>query len=109
MSVSEKQVYNFIKSCGNRGTWLKDIKLKSGLHQQVVNQAIKSLERLNYIKSIKSVKNPTKKLFILAELEPSVELTGGTWYTDDVLDVEFIDQLCAQLSKFIHSKVLMLI
>jgi DNA-directed RNA polymerase III subunit RPC6 len=41
---------------------------------------------------------------MLAELEPSVELTGGSWYTDNVMDVEFIDQLSMQIFKYIHSK-----
>ncbi len=42
---------------------------------------------------------------MLYELEPSVELTGGAWYTDQELDVEFIDTLANQLYKFIASKV----
>lgn len=33
-----------------------------------------------------------------------MELTGGAWYTDDKLDVEFIDQLSSQLLKFITAK-----
>ncbi len=42
---------------------------------------------------------------MLYDIEPSVELTGGAWYTDQELDVEFIDQLSNQLYKFILSKV----
>ena len=42
---------------------------------------------------------------MLYELEPSVELTGGAWYTDQELDVEFIDQLSNQLYRYIVSKV----
>lgn len=40
----------------------------------------------------------------LSEFEPSAELTGGAWYTDDKLDVEFIDQLSSQLLKYIVAK-----
>ena len=71
----------------------------------MVTLAIKQLERQGHIKSVKSVKTPTKKLYMLTEFEPSVELTGGAWYTDDVLDVEFIDQLSHQLLKYITAKV----
>ena len=42
---------------------------------------------------------------MLYELQPSVELTGGAWYTDQELDVEFIDTLSNQLYRFIVSKV----
>lgn len=51
---------------------------------------------------------PTRKVYMLYELEPSVELTGGAWYTDQELDVEFIDQLSNQLYRFIVSKVALL-
>lgn len=72
---------------------------------QLVNASIKSLEKRNLIKSLKSVKNPTKKLYILSELEPSVELTGGSWYTDQEFDLEFIEALSKQCYKFIYAKV----
>jgi DNA-directed RNA polymerase III subunit RPC6 len=65
MSMNERQVYQHIKTSGNKGTWLKDVKSKSGLHQQIVTQCIKSLERLGHIKSVKSVKAPTKKLYMV--------------------------------------------
>jgi DNA-directed RNA polymerase III subunit RPC6 len=48
--------------------------------------------------------SPTKKFYMLHEVEPSVELTGGAWYTDDELDVEFIDQLASQLHRYIASR-----
>ncbi|KAH9265472.1 hypothetical protein BASA84_001610 [Batrachochytrium salamandrivorans] len=104
MSDNERIVYQFIKASGNRGTWIKDIKVKSGLHAQIVTQMIKNLEKKALIKSVKSVKTPTKKVYMLSEFEPSVELTGGAWYTDQELDVEFIDQLANQLHKYISAK-----
>lgn len=58
-----------------------------------MNRAIKALESRNYIKSIKSVKFPTRKTFILAKLQPSEDVTGGPFYTDGVLDSEFIHQM----------------
>ncbi|KAL2912278.1 34-kDa subunit of RNA polymerase III (C) [Polyrhizophydium stewartii] len=104
MNEQERIVYQFIKASSNKGTWVKDIKVKSGLHGQVVAQAIKSLEKKSLIKAVKSVKTPTKKVYMLAEIEPSAELTGGAWYTDQELDVEFIDQLSNQLFKYIGAK-----
>ncbi|KAJ8323320.1 hypothetical protein BDV3_004261 [Batrachochytrium dendrobatidis] len=104
MSDNERIVYQFIKASGNKGTWIKDIKVKSGLHAQIVTQMIKNLEKKVLIKAVKSVKTPTKKVYMLSELDPSVELTGGAWYTDQELDVEFIDQLAHQIYKYICSK-----
>ena len=65
----------------------------------MVSNSIKLLEKKNLIKPIKSVKFPTKKLYMLSEFEPSSELTGGVWYTGDVLDLEFIEALSIQCFK----------
>ena len=105
LNDTERIVYQLIKGAKNKGIWIKDIKSKSGLHTQLVNSNVKSLEKKILIKAVKSVKTPTRKVYMLYELEPSVELTGGAWYTDQELDVEFIDQLSNQLYKFILSKV----
>ena len=75
------------------------------MHIHVVNNCIKSLEKKNLIKSIKSVKNPTRKVYMLTEYEPSAEVTGGAWYTDQEFDVEFIDTLAKQCYKFVLAKV----
>jgi hypothetical protein len=49
--------------------------------------------------------HPTRKLYMLAGLEPSVALTGGPWYTDNELDTEFIDTLIKACYKFICDMV----
>ena len=49
-------------------------------------------------------KTPTKKVYMLAEFEPSVDLTGGAWYTDQSMDEEFINLLSAQIKRFIDAK-----
>ena len=42
---------------------------------------------------------------MLAHLEPSVELTGGPWYTDNELDTEFIKLLSTACLHYIHDRV----
>ena len=44
---------------------------------------------------------------MLAHLDPSVELTGGPWYTDNELDTEFIKLLCNACLRLIQDKVLL--
>jgi DNA-directed RNA polymerase III subunit RPC6 len=41
---------------------------------------------------------------MLYELEPSVEITGGAWYTGSEFDTEFVDALATQCFKYISSK-----
>jgi DNA-directed RNA polymerase III subunit RPC6 len=102
MSQNDKIVYNFIKESHQKGTWLKNIKEKSGLHIKNCNDSIQKLEKLKIIKLVKSVKQPAKKVYMLYELEPSMELTGGSWYTDDQMDVEFIDALSQMIMRFLE-------
>ena len=42
---------------------------------------------------------------MLAHLEPSVELTGGPWYTDNELDTEFIKLLSTACLHYIRDRV----
>ena len=42
---------------------------------------------------------------MLAHLEPSVELTGGPWYTDNELDTEFIKLLSTACLHYIRDCV----
>lgn len=42
---------------------------------------------------------------MLMELTPSVEVTGGPWFTDQELDVDFVEQLTNACYKFVLMKV----
>jgi DNA-directed RNA polymerase III subunit RPC6 len=42
---------------------------------------------------------------MLAELSPSEEITGGAWYTDQEMDVDFIESLAAIVYKYIFKQV----
>ena len=87
------------------GIWTKHIKSKTELHQTVVDRCLKSLTQKQLVKVVKSVKYPTRKIYMLANLEPSVELTGGPWYTDNELDLEFIKALTQSCLSFIRGRV----
>lgn len=41
---------------------------------------------------------------MLANLEPSVEITGGPWFNENELDTEFIEELCKVCLRYIASK-----
>lgn len=56
MDTNEMIIYGHIKNAGNKGIWIKDLKQKSNIHTKNVQDAIKSLEKNKYIKSVKSVK-----------------------------------------------------
>lgn len=93
LGSEEMLVYQIIQQSANAGIWTKDLKYKSNLQQPQVAKVLKALESRKLVKSIKSVTSGNKKLYMLYELEPSREVTGGAWYTEHEFDSEFIEAL----------------
>lgn len=104
MSAEEALVYSYIEASGREGIWTKTIKAKTNLHQHVVLKCLKSLESQRYVKSVKSVKFPTRKIYMLYNLQPSIDVTGGPWFTDSELDVEFINSLLTIVWRFVSER-----
>ncbi|KDN53203.1 hypothetical protein K437DRAFT_271723 [Tilletiaria anomala UBC 951] len=103
LDSDEQLVYNAIRDSGNEGIWSKHIKDRTKLHQTVANKCLKVLENQRIIKTVKSVKHPTRKIYMLYELTPSSDISGGPWYSDTELDTEFIRLLCSICEHYIIS------
>ncbi|GAA5897968.1 uncharacterized protein JCM6883_000878 [Sporobolomyces salmoneus] len=93
MDSEEKLVLDYIKEAGSLGIWTKFLTNKTGLARTTMTKVLKILEGRKSIKTVKSVKYPTRKIYMLAGIQPSVELTGGPWFTDNELDTELVDTL----------------
>ncbi|VEU20029.1 DEKNAAC100729 [Brettanomyces naardenensis] len=104
MTNDEAMIYSHIAASGREGIWTKTLKAKTNLHQHVVLRCLKALESQSYIKSVKSVKHPQRKIYMLYHLTPSIDVTGGPWFTDSELDTDFIDSLLIIVWKFVASK-----
>jgi len=98
-------VYQLIKNADTVGIWTKDLRMKSNLSQIQMQKVLKTLEMRKLIKAVKSVASKNRKVYMLYELEPSKELTGGAWYTEQEFDAEFIEVLRDHCLKFILHKV----
>ena len=59
------------------------MKMRTNLAQPVIQKILKTLESRRLVKSVKNINNPSRKVFMLFELEPSREVTGGAWYTEN--------------------------
>lgn len=51
----EKVVYNLIEEAGNKGIWIRDIRIRSNLANTQLNKVLKSLESKKLIKAVKCV------------------------------------------------------
>lgn len=104
MNSDESIIYSHIEGSGREGIWTKTIKARTNLHQHIVLRSLKALESQRLIKSVKSVKFPTRKIYMLYHLTPSIEVTGGPWFTDGELDSEFVESLLTIIWRFVASK-----
>eukprot|EP00887_Chlorella_sp_A99_P000997 scaffold5.g997.t1 len=93
-----------IKAAGNMGIWTRDMKQKTNLAQPKINKILKALEERALVKHVKSVQNASRKVYMLSELEPAKEITGGPWYGPDSFDSEFIAVLRDAAYGFIRKK-----
>jgi DNA-directed RNA polymerase III subunit RPC6 len=96
-------VYNAIYTAGRSGMWLRSIPNKSNVLKAEVDRCLKSLEGKKLIKTIQ-VKGSKKKMYMLYSLQPSVEITGGAWFTDGMLDVYFIEELARWTERFVSKE-----
>lgn len=104
MDGDESMIYQYIKAAGDEGIWSRHIKARTNLHATVITRNLKTLESKSLIKCVRSVQNPTRKIYMLYEVTPSIEVSGGPWFTDSELDTEFVEQLSGAIEKFVQSK-----
>ena len=111
---------------GISGIWTKHLKAKTNLAQALIDKCLKVLTQKKLIKRVQSVQvraspfmptlrhasdlvpfsqHPTRKIYMLEGVEPSVALTGGPWYTDNELDVAFINTLIRACLKIVRDMV----
>ena len=91
--VEIQTVYSKIEESGNMGIWVRDIRLKTNLMKQRVDRALKKLVNNGLVKGVKSIAYKTRKLYMLSNIEPHRDVTGGPWYTDSEFDEEFVERL----------------
>ncbi len=61
------------------GVWTRDMKMRTNLAQPQITKILKTLEGRGLIKAVKNVNNPSRKHYMISELTPSREITGGAW------------------------------
>lgn len=67
------------------------MKTATNIPQQTLTKTLKILEQRNLVKFVRAVTSKSKKLYMLYDMIPAKDITGGPWYTDQVffLEIEF--------------------
>lgn len=102
LSPEEYVVYQFIEESGNKGMWINDIKKVTKLAAKA-GEIVKKLEKKGFIKSVKTIKAKNKKVWMVMNVEPSQEVTGGM-LADDVFDRDLMDLLGQKCVEFIRAQ-----
>lgn len=102
LTREQELVYQEIKRSGNKGIWTKKIKQETNVQQTTLTKTLKLLEQRQLIKSVKSVTSRSRKLYMLYEVVPAPEITGGAWYTDGEFDHNFVESLSQFVLTFVH-------
>lgn len=105
LSQEEALVYSYIEGAAREGIWSKVLRFKTNLHMTTLNRAVKSLESKSIIKPVNNIKHPNRKTYMMANLQPSENMTGGPFYTDEgELDHEFIHQMSRWADRYILAR-----
>ena len=62
------------------------------------------MEQRHLVKAVRSVTSKSKKLYMLFDVSPAKEITGGPWYTEQEFDSQFVDELCHFIVNFVRTK-----
>ncbi|EWM26922.1 RNA polymerase Rpc34 [Nannochloropsis gaditana] len=104
LGAEQLLVYQVVEKAGNKGIWHKDIRSQTSLQQPALKKILKNLESRQLVKSTSSISSKTRKLYLLYDLEPAKEITGGPWYTEHEFDHEFIEELSRAIYHFIKQQ-----
>lgn len=94
-------VYSYVESSGREGTWIRLLRVRTQLHMTVLNRSLKSLETKNLIKQIKTMKFPGRKTYMLTNLHPLEDATGGPFYADGAVDEDFVYQMSRWAERYV--------
>lgn len=100
----EQIIYNIIAEGGNKGIWIRDIRVKSNLVMTQLNKILKALENKKLIKAVKTVNASKKKVYMLYNLEPDRSVSGGAWYQDQDFEAEYVDVLNQQCLRYLQMR-----
>jgi DNA-directed RNA polymerase III subunit RPC6 len=104
LDAIENMVLQCIDSHKNQGIWSKAMSHRLNIKTAPLEKIIKTLEQKGRIKQMRSVAHPQRKMYILSELTPSEDATGGSWFTEGKLDQDMIRVITSIIELYVSRK-----
>ncbi|KAG8070813.1 hypothetical protein GUJ93_ZPchr0006g40611 [Zizania palustris] len=87
----EREIYKLVFSGGDKGMTQTDIRIKMGVTASTLTKHMRALVNTKgVLKVVTNVHKRGEKIYMDARLDPSPEITGGTWYRNGELDSEAV-------------------
>lgn len=103
LTSEESVVLQTVRESGSLGVANVEIKVKTGIPTARVNRLLTSLEHKSLVQSVKSVQAKNRKVWLVSEIEPSTEVTGGFLYnTDQEFDNDLLHLLLQSAKQYLQ-------
>lgn len=99
----EAMILALLGQTGANGMWLRDIKTKTNIPHNLILKILRNLELGRKIKSVKAVKN-NRKMYMLYDIKPDEEVTGGVWFNNNDVDLVFVNRLMDIIHQYCRRK-----
>jgi DNA-directed RNA polymerase III subunit RPC6 len=96
----ESLLLNLISQSSTEGLWFREIKEKTNMPHNLAMKILRNLENKRLIKSMKCIKN-NRKVYVLYDLVPSDDVTGGYWFNENEVDLECVQNIFKIVYQFI--------
>eukprot|EP00347_Sterkiella_histriomuscorum_P012675 403367656 len=99
-------VYQMIEESGDNGTQIQDLKIKltpQGFNSVILTKILKKIEKKGLIKKIKSLNKNNRQVWMLMEIEPSINVTGGLIGQEN-FDLDSIEIIQERLLEYLRKQ-----
>ncbi len=104
LSGEESYVYEVILSSGSNGITLNELKSAVGLTGNALSKIRKKLEKRLLVKNITIPNMKNKKVILAYDIEPSNELKGGFWCSNQQFDKALIETISIKILDYLSKQ-----
>ena len=105
LTKEEMSVYELIIRSAGNGISTNDLKIKMKIDSSTfINRILKTLEKKFLIRSLKVLNTKNKKVWIGFDIEPSQEVTGGVWCSNQEYDNNLVSVFCDKSYDYISGQ-----
>lgn len=104
LTAEDRLVFQEVERASTAGISTKDLKTRANLQTQQLARVLKKLEARKLVQHVKSVASKNKKMYLLVGLEPTRDITGGSFYSGVEFDHELIRVLAQSGLAYIQRK-----